>query len=314
MRATALGLAVEAALKFSLAKVNLVRLADTTRGRGASGVLLALSARESIPVSELRTVNGMAAYEIFSAVHSGHKRLPLRKDVEQVLNVRNAAIHMGLVDPAELRASARSAVLVIERILFELEDHDEEAEEFWNEDLVELVYELADQKSSEIAVSLAAKRAAAFNRLAQLRQTAGEGWEIVRGAIVATHPQWDGVQFKGHPCPVCNAEGVLTREVTRSNLDFTGASYPNEQPSGYRYAYPESFECFVCGLALDQEEIDVERAFEEVLEEEVEPSDEFYRALEDWQNEERAAQLREASREDWLDHMREEEQQWNGEI
>lgn len=75
--AVSAGLAVEAVLKFSIAKANPVLLADS-RGGTASAVLLARHTTTAFAPLALKTITGMAAFSIFrvlavcSALRRGH--------------------------------------------------------------------------------------------------------------------------------------------------------------------------------------------------------------------------------------------------
>lgn len=291
--ATALGLALETAIKFSIAKANVVLLADPKYP--TSAVALARADRSPLDVAALRTVNGLAALELLKLVHKGDLRVPGQVDAKSVFNVRNSALHMGAVDPVELRRAARNAVQAIEVILFDLERLGEEEEEsFWDDSNSELVYQLIDQKSSESAVSLSAKLASARVRLAALQRSLGSDWQTVLRTIhLGRRKLWDGEEFVAFPCPVCSAEGVLARYISDPDADFGSYSWRYREdeysvpslPSGTRYAYPESFTCLFCELELDSDEIALLASFEPILEEELEPSEEFLERLRDWESE-----------------------------
>lgn len=290
------GLAVEAALKFSIAKANPVLLADS-RGGTASAVLLARHTTTAFAPLALKTITGMAAFSIFRALHDERKGSPNGKECEQVFSVRNSAVHMGVVEPAEVRTAVRNMVVLLQSVM-ELEEGDPSV--LWQDTNLELAESLADERSTETARGIAEKKAVAGRRYQKLilGLAAAQQEELLRSIEAHFTSNLDGIGRVTHTCPACERNGLLVRHVTRDDFDFTGASYPDNEPTGGRYAYAEEFVCFVCGLALDEDELYIDPAFEDVIEEEVDPSEEFERALEDWRYEERAEMRREAERDE----------------
>lgn len=278
--AVMIGLAVETATKYALSKVNPVLVADRRDPRSMAFLAAPLAA--PLNIQSLRTVNGIESFDMLRVVkQKDHPRLVTRDTVQTVLDVRNAAVHVGFVETSTLQNAARAMVKILTSIL---EMEGEEPDDLWRPELLELIDELVQEHASALAVKIASKRARATARYEDLRKQHGSHFKGVVEAISATSlARADGEEAVTFQCPACGSRGVLGREVTDSNLDFTGMSYPEYQPDGTRYAYPEWFECPVCGFALDREEIEADNSFDDVMEVEIEPSKEFYDALNDWQ-------------------------------
>lgn len=295
--AVSAGLALEAVIKYSIAKANPVLLADPKSGFG-SAILLARHDTNAFSPRTLRTVTGAAAVAVFRALHANRKGILDDRDCGPVFAVRNSAVHMGLVEPSEVRAAVKSMVVAVQSVL-ELEEGNDY--EIWREANLELVEALIDERTTEAQRATAEKKAVATRRYETLVESLPrpQREQVITSIERLSLKNLDEVNRVSHRCPVCGRDGLLVRYVTRSGLDFTGFSYPDDEPRGERYAYPEEFDCFVCGLNLDEAELAEDHTFEDIYEEEVGPSEEFERALEDWRYEERAEQRREELRDEW---------------
>ncbi len=290
------GLAVEALLKYSIALEAPMLLADT-KSRSASALILARSHRLAFDIATLKTVNGMDSFALFKAIHGEQKGMPSGRDVEQVFEIRNAVAHMGVVSLRELRVAVQNMVRIVESVMaIEAPKHDG----LWDSSNLEIVDMLLNEKASDSQRALTEKKAIAARRYEQLLGNLSQASadDFVRSIESRVAQRVDDEQVSSHSCPVCGSRALLFRYVTQSDTDFTGASYPDNTPSGYRYAYPESFECWVCGLEMDEAEIGDDPRFEEVLEVELDPSDDFELALEDWRYEAEAEIERERRREE----------------
>ena len=285
--ATAAGVALEAAIKYSLAATNPLLVGRNPE----NAAVLARSAVESIDITTLRTLEGAEAARSLRTLRPRSKRLPTVRTVQTVLVVRNAAAHIGHVSNEDLDRSLQAMVSGIDAILDDLDDDGE----FWNEVNVDLAESLGDEAIVFSDLELQLRLSAGRRRFDGLDASTVE---LLEERAVSLQSPPETIEWT---CPACERKGLLDRYVSKSDLDFTGARYPDEHPRGYRYAYPESFRCLVCGLALNG---DAELDFclsrlDEIWEEELEPSEGFERALEDWRYESR----RELEREHRLDRM-----------
>jgi hypothetical protein len=286
--ATTAGVALEAAIKYSLASTNPVLIAKNP----TSAILLARSTSSQIDMSEVRTLDGAEALRALRLLKpQTAARLPTARDVEEVLAVRNAAAHLGHVTPEDLDVALRGMVRCVNLILAELEDDGD----FWDERNWNLAETLGLEAMGAAALELQVRLAAARRRFEALSEVAADALES-HAQSLASPPEV--VLFS---CPVCERTGTVTRYVTKSDLDFTGARYPDEHPSGHRYAYPVLFHCLVCSVELDDHDMQaVASGWGELEEEELEPSEEFEQALEDWRYESRTEIERERHRDTWI--------------
>lgn len=286
MAATCVGLAFESLLKHSIAEENPALLAE--RG-GESAVLLHRSGTSPVDLKRLKTVGGLEALSIFKQLHGELRGMPTIEQCIQLLSVRNSAVHMGIVDPADVRKALRTLVALVDVV----EEHHDRYE-FWTHEQQEFADALLNESANEARIALAEKRAAAARTLEQLTERIpfGGAEQVFQAIELKVRHLDNGVNVVAHRCPVCEREGALHRYVTDSNTDFTGYS-ERDAPSGIRYAYPELFECLVCGLELDEAEIAEEPAFEDVGEVELEPSEAFLDALADWRHERELERIRE---------------------
>lgn len=294
--AVSAGLALEAALKLSIARQNPVLIADMKRGTSAA-VAIEVSRRRVVKTSELKTLSGMDALTAFRQLHGEVKGLPSLHLCQELFDTRNGAAHMGIVEHDKLRRSVGTMVAAIEAIQ-EFEGLD--VGEFWRTENIQVVETLLDEAASEAERSLAEKKASAARTFAQLSdripfEQAGDFFASIENRLRLRES--DDMVLRR--CPVCERWGALHLYIAEEDFDFTGHSYGQDEPSGYRYAYPELFECAVCGLQLDESEIDQEPRFEDDRELELDPSEDFERALSDWRYEQEAERRRDELRTEW---------------
>ena len=285
--ATAAGIATETILKYCLASSNPAFISSNVD----SAIRLARGVREQIALDKTRTLTGQDAARAVRRLHPDHPKGLAEKYVDEVLAVRNIAAHIGSVDPDRLSTAMQSMVVVISACLEASGDD----EEFWDDRYEQLLDELEREDVERSRLELERKKAAA-SRLFEGRKA-----DLLPEQVITLMKILEASALRhisppeviGHECPVCGYQGVLMRYVTESDTDFTGSRYPDEHPTGMRYAYPDEFSCAVCGLILVTDEIAEEHTFDDVDEEEVEPSDEFEEALADWKYEAEQEQRRE---------------------
>jgi hypothetical protein len=284
--ATAAGIATETIMKYCLASANPAFISSNVD----SAIRLARGVREQIALDKTRTLTGQDAARAVRLLHSDHPKGLAEKYVDEVLAVRNIAAHIGSVDPDRLSTAMQSMVVVIGACLEASGDD----EEFWDDRYEQLLDELEREDVERSRLELERKKAAA-SRLFEGRKA-----DLLPEQVITLMKILEASALRhisppeviGHECPVCGYQGVLMRYVTESDTDFTGSRYPDEHPTGIRYAYPDEFSCAVCGLILVTDEIAEEHTFDDVDEEEVEPSNEFEEALADWKYEAEQEQRR----------------------
>lgn len=286
--ATAAGVAVETALKLCLATANPAFIALNVD----SGIRL--EERTDDPIESVRTLSGQDAARAVRLLYPNHPPGLNGRQVDLVLAFRNTAAHIGYVHPDRVSEAMQAMVVVVQACLKLLND---DPETFWNEENVPLMEHLEAEEIERSRFELELQKAEAHRRYAQrLRDIPTAQIEQVRavlaaGALRIISPP----EVVVHTCPVCESSGALVRYITDSDTDFTGSQYPDDHPAGERFAYPDLFDCSVCGLSLTDSEMELDDHFDDVLEEEVEPSEEFWRALHDWKYEQEQEQALERS-------------------
>jgi len=199
----------------------------------------------------------VAAGEALKLVKHLVPKLPLTPSDVKPLEARNAAAHMGLVDGTHLR----SAVVQYCRLAAVMLDALElDAEPFWGTDLATTAAALVEQARTETAQIVQAKLAAARVRVAT--RTAGlDG--MARAAVLAA---LSGVQLSSvdhdvpATCPACEQSGWLLCVVERSPVEFD-----SDGPIVHLSAVPVEFECPVCDLRLEAEELEEIPSFPEFI-------------------------------------------------
>lgn len=289
--ANAVGIALETALKLTLAVVDPVLIADP-KSKPGTNLLLAGALNLKFTNKEVKSIGASDAGHLVRQLHKGVASF---SQCEVVFDVRNSATHMGIVDTAELEAAVTAMVSVIQGLL---EHIGKTADEFWGELASEVVPRIVNEQTTKIQRGIDAKKLRArryFDRLcadvpkAQL--------ELLLSALEArTEEEVDGEESVREECPVCHRAGVLRRYIEEPSSNYRWYTEPQDPGTGERYAYPDEFECFVCRLELDYDEVGEIEEFEQ--EAELEPSAEFEDARAEWEQEQEREREREEKREE----------------
>jgi hypothetical protein len=246
---TSAGTAVELLAKAYLATINPSLLAD----RGDRDTLLLLcgsSAAVNLNALSMRTIGAETALRLVQHVHAA---FPPFEQQPLVLRVRNAAVHMALIDKAELRGAVLQMSRMTESLLTELgvdRDH------FWGDHGKPVVNSLLDAARTALQHAVAAKMAAAGERLNRLTQDAPPR---ARAAILAAlSGRLTGSSDFDAPraCPVCAQQAWLICSIEQEGTVRYKIS-ENATPLAETdlVAYPFVFECPVCELQLDVDEL-----------------------------------------------------------
>jgi hypothetical protein len=224
------------------------------------------------PISDLKTITAKGA---LTTAHFIDNRCPVEAQVSTALEVRNAAIHLGLVDGNELTTGVMQMIKYIDIALGVL---DLDPVDFYGDERYEVVAEMLNEARTELARVVAAKIGAAIQRLAA--HTAGIPAEQQEGfikalamrpvTIVADHVERD-------LCPACGQYGSLVCQVERGLLEYEVDENGGGQPFVPLTAWATLFRCPVCELQLAGDEIeqaDIERSIE--LEPDWDPEEAYY--------------------------------------
>lgn len=250
------GSAVEYMLKCVIAAADPTLLAQ----RSSLDSVIALSrAVQPIPIDprSLRTIDASEALKIVGKLHPTMKT---QVDAAAVLDLRNSAAHMAMEAGPEIE----KAVVGVVRVLSELLDFLKEGEDrFWGTNLSPLVREMKKKASDALAHRVGSKVAAAEMRFKALtRSLSGSGMEAIltllerRDVPFALDESGGDV---GRMCPACGRRGLLSFIKERDPSSFEILSDPDDPSNQVVYVSvagtPEMFQCPVCDLKLDGDEL-----------------------------------------------------------
>lgn len=217
--------------------------------RGDRDSLLLLAGATSPPVDPLR-FRSISAIEAHRLVKHLHPALPVDVRQPETLVSRNAAAHLGIVEPAQLRRAVAQHTILVQGVL-PLLDLDEAP--FWGVNLMPSVTAIIDDARSETARIVASKlvsaRSAIRTKLLGLPEVAQLAYLAALSGTQRTYTDHEEAQ----QCPACDQQGWLLCTLERGPIErefgALGAAWRE------RTAYPFAFECNVCDLQLEDEEL-----------------------------------------------------------
>ncbi|CRK57043.1 hypothetical protein [Alloactinosynnema sp. L-07] len=204
--------------------------------------------RAKRPVTPTKTIGLAAAFQ-------GVKRL-LPKQItvsepqfEPVLAARNGIAHAATHDRDEVRDVLTTFVRVVDPVLAEL---GQDPGQYWG-DFLALHDQLVDDHASELKVAFAAKVARAKDAYTRRIQGLVSQKRIqIVAALSAANPYSSD---HDHPvgCPACEGRGWLhgITDVDWGGIDEDGA------PSPMVVFYADAYDCALCGLHLENDELDL---------------------------------------------------------
>lgn len=189
-------------------------------------------------------------------------KLKLRAAAEVTAVVRNAAVHMALVESSNLEEAAIALTTIVAALHPFLGSKEPD---FWGSDLNDIVQVLKDEKSNAIqraVTALIAERRAQLDSLLTDLDSADRQRMLIflRAREVAYKPS-ERHELVDQVCPACQDDGVATYGIEegeaeesfreKSNGDWAEYSWQREL-----YPYAMAFNCPVCGLHLDDSQFD----------------------------------------------------------
>lgn len=246
--AASTGSAVELLSKAYIASVDPILLAE----RGDRDSLLLLTGRSSYSDILATDIRSLGASDALKLAKYLKKDLPWNAQEQLALKARNAALHMALVDRRELHNATVSMAKIVDSLLAVLELN---RNDFWGEAAIGVVTELFDEAKTETSRVVAGKRAVATRYLASLVS----GLDASARAVVLASLSGRHISSTDHEepqeCPVCHQQGWLLCGVDRGPVEY---DYDEDGPPSAwveRTAYPFGFECAVCRLELEGDEL-----------------------------------------------------------
>lgn len=243
--AVALGAAIEHTVKARLAVLEPALLAE----RGHVDAVLWLTGHKALakhPASKIRTISATEAAQICRERVSG-VYCP-QADVEAAMSVRNAAIHMALVDEEDLRSNITGMVRIIDSLLSSMS---QEREKFWGQ-YRSFAEALITEQIEGAAAVVRAKLSAARARLVELTRSFDDQTKAL--VIASRSRRWQASSWREEneyesvvECPACQNEAALhaTTYWRDDGLDHDGRRWVS------KWGEPHSILCPVCELYLE---------------------------------------------------------------
>jgi hypothetical protein len=234
--AISIGCAMELLSKALVAQVSPALLVDS-RDRDRENLLHLTDhghLAKKKAATEVKTVSGAEAAMIANELH---RTLGWRKPADSfVFRVRHAAAHMALVNSDEVHTAVLEMLRYVHGLLA---FQGANPVDFWG-DLEPLAAELLDEAQSQRRQIVAARRAAAKARLAELVGRLDEPARAVVLASLSGHKMGFADYDEPKTCPVCEQQGWLLCSISRTT----------------HTAYPFVFFCAVCELYLQGDELE----------------------------------------------------------
>lgn len=250
--ALAAGVAVELALKASIASILPSLLAD----KGDPHSQLYLMGRGGLPSkspSDVRTIVGIATWHLITDLRP---QLGIdKRDVQAVLNVRNGAAHLGLVDRTELTTAVRAMTICIDKLLPTVELS---RAAYWGPEFEDQVGALIKEVMDAREVRVQQAKSAALLQLARMKALGADAFDAIVMALSSDgrDPETTGDSYgKPHQCPVCGYAGWLSGVVERSDLEVDAADSSVVWVD--RLFVPQEFRCDLCGFAVWNQDLSV---------------------------------------------------------
>ncbi|MDO3110459.1 hypothetical protein [Mycobacteroides abscessus] len=255
--AISIGTAVELLLKHALARQSFHLLPDKYLVETALTLDDKGTMQDHLP--QLTTVTGLVAFDRANA-QCGLKLN--KKDFEQLFQVRNAAIHLGVASTKANEAALKKMVLLTDEVFTHLGTERSEQVQYWGgEEAEKFVRAIVDEAVTEAKAryeQLVRRARADYQRLERSLVDAGRAEIIKQYALVVPTVDSAREEASPHECPACRNMGWVVYEVHRSRptVEYSEEDYGYQPATAYveREGSADRFECGVCRLKLDRRE------------------------------------------------------------
>ncbi|MGN7970207.1 hypothetical protein [Microbacterium sp. 22296] len=259
--ALSLGHAAEQLIMACLATIDTALLADgkiaTSRYALSKG-----NATGALNIHTLRTTTWGEGYSVLRQVDP---KLGEPHDIKFVMETRNAAAHIAMVDSADLAEAVVKLAHTVGLLHGLLPGFVED--DYWGPTHLPVVTGLRDARADKVKLELDAKLLAATEYSASLFPAMSEAdRETVLITMEARKPTRtvsgrDGDVWERHPCPACNRSGYLHYALEHQDDHEEIPEYDSDGHVEGVYVevsvewIPLAFECPVCNLDLDEDEV-----------------------------------------------------------
>jgi len=244
--AVATGTALELAAKAALVKVAPSLICE----RSHTDSLLHLSGKGELAGSsalDIKTIGGLEAVRLCKRLFKTTSGIS-DNCVQGVLRVRHAALHAALVHRDELSIATADSIRIVDQLASEI---GADRGSFWKGNLG-LVDKLIGEHQAIVAHIVAAKIQAAKEQVTSITTALSPGLASV---VLAKRSRRLSSSDHEEPvfCPVCRQEAWLICGVDKSEPQPDDSD--DECSVVTSTAWPFSFECSVCGLNLEESEL-----------------------------------------------------------
>lgn len=254
-QAISIGGSVELLAKSVLAGIDPHLIRDKSAGTDTTLALIGRPRYEHA-LPQLSTIAAREAIPLIAKLtNTGHTWTGL----EQVLSVRNSAIHLGMVDARANDVAIGHLVRLVDRLLAAKSAYDQVGSwaDYWGTQEEEARTRL-DREIEEVATRYE-------QALATARRTYQSRWSDTDTLDEVQHllegqPPWadDGQDERPHTCPACGSQGWVVYDIERGPVEIDKSGYPCDAAWTVRLTgKPSHFECNVCLLRLDDEDLDL---------------------------------------------------------
>lgn len=251
--AMSIGTSIELLAKCALATISTTLLAE----RDPKSAVL-FSGFSGVPVNEARSRSVGDCMKLLKAIYAITYESQ-RHDV--VLDVRNAAAHMGLVDKATLDDALNTMVELAEQLLVVTTNENSTLNRtaYWSSAHIAQVDERLKQQRRERRIRFEQLKAVARCELERLRRRLDDdALEELAEKVPDSYNDYSHYdvsdRFHRAPCPVCAFDGWIEYEIVRSWIMTEGDAYEGNIVRFVELtAEPRQFLCRVCSLRLDED-------------------------------------------------------------
>jgi hypothetical protein len=176
---------------------------------------------------------------------------PLERDLDLLRQVRNGVVHLGQLDPGEVRSTLVPFLKACQLILTEMEI---DTKSFWGPLTPEVEDRLAQSREEAETLAAAAVRAAKGTFRGRF-QSMDDSWRKQVLTMIVESYELNNIERQLRDCPACSTKALLEGTIDvdyEVDFDYSdgqawiAGAYPTEV-----IFIPKSFRCKACGLHLE---------------------------------------------------------------
>lgn len=256
-----LGLAAEQLMMACVAEMDTALLASKT----SAPTMVALSKANKTGVLDPHTVKTISWREALLILRHVDAKFGVASDLEFVMDTRNAAAHIAMVDSADLAEAVLKLVHVVGALHAYLPTKNED--DYWGPTHLAVVTGLRDARADRVQSAYDAKILAAKEAFDRLNAALSAGDQASVAILLESRPPnlmpsgQDGSESERAECPACGRQGHLHYSLLHLEDYEEEVDYDSDGHAENVYVMvsvewePIEFECGVCGLQLTSDEV-----------------------------------------------------------